>query len=343
MMRNVLKIGVWIIFVFFVLRQGNAQDIHFSQFNSAPLLLNPALTGVNSGHYRMVANYRTQWTGIAPFRTIAASYDMALAKSKSARIKSNYGGIGMSLFNDKAGDADLSTTQANLNLSYTILLNSKGTQSLSAGLSAGIGHRSINLSKLTFDSQFGSGGFDENLPTRENITNDSKIFADAGAGIVWNYFTGKTTNIYLGTAVSHLTQPNLSFLNDATENLFMKLTLHGGGHFKVANNFYLLPSFMYLNQGPHSQFNIGSLVKWSENFTFKDNTAFYFGGWYRWKDAFILSARVDIAGFNVGFSYDVNISKLSAATSGNGGPELSLVYTGFFKSKKHHGRLCPVL
>jgi type IX secretion system PorP/SprF family membrane protein len=91
-----------------------AQDIHFSQFTSAPLILNPAFTGVNGCDYRFAANYRTQWTGIAPFRTIAASYDMAIAKKKT-RSKGNFGGVGVSFFSDKAGDSELSTNQVNLN------------------------------------------------------------------------------------------------------------------------------------------------------------------------------------------------------------------------------------
>jgi type IX secretion system PorP/SprF family membrane protein len=319
-----------------------AQDIHFSQFTSAPLLLNPAFTGVNGCDYRATAIYRNQWTGIAPFRTVAASYDMALAK-KRTKGKGHYGGIGVSLFSDKAGDSQLSTNQVNLNLSYTIILNNKGTQSLTTGIYGGAGNRSIDLSKLTFDSQFGSGGYDGNLPTRENIARTNIWYADAGAGFLYNNNINKTTNFYLGTAAYHITQPNLSFLNDVNEELFIKLVLHGGAHFKVSKQFYLLPSVMYLNQGPHSQLNFGSLVKWSKDFTFRDNTSFYFGGWYRLKDAVIFTTRVDFAGINVGFSYDVNLSKLSKATRGNGGPELSIVYTGCLKGKKNNVRYCPVM
>ena len=339
---KLLRLKSWAIFAFVLASTlVKAQDIHFSQFTSAPLLLNPAFTGVNGCDYRFATNYRTQWTGIAPFRTIAASYDMAIAKKKKS--KGNFGGVGMSFFSDKAGDADLSTNQVNINLSYTVILNRKGTQSLTGGIYGGVGNRNIDLSKLTFDNQFGANGYDPNRPTGENIARNNIWYADAGAGFLWNYNVNKTTNFYAGTAAFHITQPNLSFLNDINEELFIKLVLHGGAHFKVANQFYLMPSVMYLNQGPHSQFNIGSLVKWSKNYTFRDNTAFYFGGWYRMKDAIILTTRVDVAGINVGFSYDINISKLTKATRGNGGPELSLLYTGCFKSKKNTTRYCPVM
>lgn len=337
-LRNKIYVVIVVVLTNMVVK---AQDIHFSQFTSAPLLLNPAFTGVNGCDYRFAANYRNQWSGIAPFRTIAASYDMAIAKKKKS--KGNFGGIGMSFFSDKAGDADLSTNQLNLNLSYTIILNNKGTQSLTGGIYGGVGNRNIDFSKLTFDSQFGTNGFDVNRPTGENIARNNLWYADAGAGFLWNYNVNKTTNFYAGTAAFHITQPNLSFLNDVNEELFIKLALHGGAHFKIAKQFYLMPSFMYLNQGPHSQFNFGSLVRWSKNYSFRDNTSFYFGGWYRLKDAVILTTRIDFAGINVGFSYDINLSKLSKATRGNGGPELSVVYTGCFKSRKNTVRYCPAM
>lgn len=188
-----------------------SQDIHFSQYNAAPLQLNPALTGVNGADYRFVANYRQQWSNVANYRTIAASYDMAILKKTN---KSNYGGVGVSFFSDKAGDTDLSTNMVNVNLSYTFMLNRNGTQSLSTGIMGGFGHRSIDPTKMTFDSQFGSQGFDEGLPTLESIENDSRIFADIGAGMLWNY-NRKRSNYYVGVAATHLNQPNISFLGDA--------------------------------------------------------------------------------------------------------------------------------
>lgn len=337
-MKRGWSLGVFLLF-FLYCYKGNAQDIHFSQFNAAPLILNPALTGVNGCDYRMTANYRSQWAGVGKYNTVAASYDMAVMKRNS---KSNYGGIGISLFSDRAGDLSLSTTQVNLSMSYTVLLNAKGSQLLTAGLTGGLGHRSIDYSKLTTDSQFGDQGYDPNLSTGENLTTDGKIFADVGAGFLWSYTVNKNTNFYAGVGITHISQPNLSFLGDRNEKLFMKATVHGGAHFKLSNKVFLLPSFMYLNQGPHNQLVMGSFVKMRKSLVPSDQTAFYLGAWYRLKDALIIAGRVDIARFSVGLSYDLNISKLTPATKLNGGPEISLVYTGCFR-KKNNTSYCPML
>lgn len=334
-----MKVGLVLLFLSVSYIKGYGQDIHFSQFNAAPLQLNPALTGVNGCDYRFAANYRSQWAGLGKFNTVAASYDMAVLKRND---KSNYAGFGLAMFNDRAGDLSLSTTKVELNMSYTILLNDKGSQLLTAGLVGGFGHRSIDYSRLTTDSQFGDQGFDPNLSTNETLTSDSRIYADVGAGFLWSFTPRKFTNFYAGLAVTHINQPNLSFLDNRNEKLYTKVTFHGGAHFKLSGKLFLLPSFMILNQGPHSQYNLGTMIKMKRSLVPSDKLAFYVGGWYRVKDAAVLAARLDIGGFNVGVSYDLNISKLTRATNLNGGPEISMTYVGCFK-KKNSTSFCPML
>lgn len=60
-----------------------AQDIHFSYYNSSPLLLNPTLAGMNDGDYRDYANFRMQWMTVSKtneYRTFAAGADISLGK-----------------------------------------------------------------------------------------------------------------------------------------------------------------------------------------------------------------------------------------------------------------------
>src|ERR1700741_4799335 len=84
----------------------NAQDIHFSQFNEAPLLINPANTGLFNGYSRANLNYRNQWSSAgSPFKTIAASFDAEIGLKKA---KGAYLGLGGFVFQDKAGAANWS-------------------------------------------------------------------------------------------------------------------------------------------------------------------------------------------------------------------------------------------
>jgi len=57
-----------------------AQDIHFSQINETPLLINPANAGLGCD-MRAILNYRTQWSSVTtPYKTFAASYEVKLLK-----------------------------------------------------------------------------------------------------------------------------------------------------------------------------------------------------------------------------------------------------------------------
>ena len=53
---------------------------------------------------------------------------------------------------------------------------------------------------------------------------------------------------------------------------------------------------------------------------------------------FITSAQLHVSQFAFGFSYDVTISSAKAATSRNGGPEISLSMDLDFDQKKRHPR-----
>ena len=256
---------------------------------------------------------------------------------------------GIMFFSDKAGDSEFKTNKVDLSGSYTIMLNNKGTQFITGGLQAGFAQRSINVNALTFDSQFEQGnGYNSNASTNESIPNNSMIYSDLGAGLIWSLHTGAgyQNNFYAGLAVTHLNQPNQSFMNDKEEKLYMKLTLHGGAHVAFSKQFFMLPSFMVLKQGPNHEYNVGTLLKFKKSILPTDKTAFYVGALYRVLDAVIFQGRMDFgvgaADLNVGLSYDLNISRLTPATNGNGGPEISFIYTGCL-NRKNQTRFCPFL
>ena len=49
-----------------------------------------------------------------------------------------------------------------------------------------------------------------------------------------------------------------------------------------------------------------------------------FGAYYRNKDAMILSTLIEFGQYAIGYSYDLNISRLANASNGRGGSEISL-------------------
>ena len=104
-----------------------AQDPHFSQFYAAPLQVNPAMTGVFSGQFRIAINYREQWGSVIdnPFRTLAASFDIRHRVGKG-----DYMAYGLSTLRDEAGPANFNRISGNLNFAYLKQLNGSRYRSL---------------------------------------------------------------------------------------------------------------------------------------------------------------------------------------------------------------------
>ena len=103
---------IYIILFITLGKEITCQDIHFSQFNLAPLNLNPAMTGSFNGDYRFVGNLRNQWSSVTvPYKTFAFSVE------KNKVYKSPIS-VGIQINQDNAGDSRFNTFQANFSGSY---------------------------------------------------------------------------------------------------------------------------------------------------------------------------------------------------------------------------------
>jgi len=130
-----------------------AQDIHFTQFDMAPLTVNPAFTGMFDGRVRAGAIYRNQWQSVTvPYVTIGAYADMPLY------IESNgdYLSAGIQMYQDQAGDGNLKNFTGLLSVAYH---KTFGKSDLALGLQGGYAQKSIDLSKLYFGDEFNNGTF----------------------------------------------------------------------------------------------------------------------------------------------------------------------------------------
>lgn len=330
------------------LPSAQAQDIHFSQYNASPLLLNPALSGMNAGDYRVYVNFRTQWMTVAngnTYRTFAGGADMSIGKFTR---HNSFAGLGISFFSDQAGEVNLNSNHVDISFAYHFMLNRKGTQQLSAGLQGGFNHRSINPSKAIFDSQYDYlNGTVDPSGNRETFGRTKVMFADAGFGLVYSAITRKQANYYLGFALNHLNQPKVSFRVNGSEGsdekLPMKISVHGGAAIPLSSRMAVMPNFMFLSQGPSWEINVGCHLKTILGNVKLSKTAIYFGAQYRGLlDAVIVSGRLDVKGFTCGLSYDINISKLIPSSKTVGAPEVSLMYQGAFRKKPRPGH-CPVM
>ncbi len=327
-----------------------AQDIHFSQFYMSPLNLNPALTGVMNCNSRLSVNYRSQWASILgndAFQTYSFSYDQRIAVGRN-----DFFGIGGTFWGDKAGAGDFATATGKLSLSYSKKMGGsrKYGNYLVVGAEGGAAQRSLNFLALRWGTQHdGLGGFDPNADSQENFNRDQFLFADMAAGLLWFMVFDDANSLYIGGAFNHLNRADQSFTETEEDLLYSRYTVHAGGEFELSNRFGIVPGVIVMSQGPSFQVNAGTNLKFMLNKRGGDSEqAVQFGIWSRvsnrvdqgvLNDAVILSTRFDYENFSLGFSYDINVSPLKAASNSNGGFELALQYK--ICGQQRRGVYCP--
>jgi len=318
------------------------QDIHFSQYDRAPLHLNPALTGQFDGKVRALANYRNQWSQVLKgdaYNTYAFSGDTQFKTGKNDAI-----GLGISGARDVAGELSFGTTQVNLNLAYHKRLWGKEGKDhrISLGLNYGIAKRRVDLTGARWPSQHdGNGGWNGTTVEPPTSFNSDFNYGDLGMGIVWRSTFLDNQNFQVGFAIQHLNRPNVSFYgNDIEEELSRRYTAHLTGEIAIGRSFALLPAAYYQKQGVHAQLQSGSaLRKYFRPESFVQSVQL---GWFSrvgnkvdggvHVDAAIAVLQMNLKRLSIGLSQDLTVSELREAGSFNGAWEINLGY--IFGKKK---------
>ncbi len=296
-----------------------AQRVHSSQFYSIPLLLNPALTGNSNYNLRAGANYRNQWNSVTvPFLSQAVHAD---GKLGAKFLGASWLGVGLMLFNDKAGQGSLRTTQATFSTSYNKNLNAANTLFFHAGLGVTMVNKSVDYNKLVFDDQWDGKLFDPNYVSGEPLGKQSLFYPDLSAGVSFTMLVG-TTRFFLGTSLRNINQPNESFYK-ITNNLQRRLAVHGGMEKRINSYLYVKPQFMYTvdKNGKETIMGLNCITPFG-----RSETSLYYGLWYRFSKDIIPAFGFERKRLKLMITYDINVSGLQVASSQRGGFELSLTY-----------------
>jgi len=331
----------------------NAQDLHFTQFHMSPLTLNPAMTGLFNGNFRLTANYRNQWQSIlpnTPFRTFAGSVELSGKSGQDNRI-----GIGLHIFSDQAGSLNLSKTSVSGSVGYLMALTRTKDYYIAAGIQAAYTNSSYNYLNITTGNQWQDGKLNGDAATGETYAQPTTTYLDAGMGFMWYHIRNVRNYQYVGGSAFHINRPEYAFLTnsgDEGRRLYAKYVVHFGAGITVGPRFDVVPYALGMLQGPSFEFNTGAFAKFMlderKNSAY-GGTAFYIGPFYRivgnndnnvGSDAVILATKLDVESVTFGLSYDINISGLARASTGRGGPEFAIQYIGAFKNK-HVKSFCP--
>lgn len=293
-------------------------DPHFSQYYAYPLWLNPALTGIIDGDYRLQGNYRNQWANYGkPFSTAGVSFDAATDKNM---------GVGVNVLNMSAGDAGYNYLNAMASFSYSgVKFGATGTTRLIFGIQAGIINRKIDPMKFQTGSQYTPViGFDPTMSNGENIRTSSSNVFDAAAGTM--LFDGNPNhrfNPFIGFSAGHLTRPTDPFAAEGTNGkLPVRYLIHGGSKIKISDIVNLTPTGLYMRQGNAEEIVAGAYAQIIVNPEFD----LLVGGNYRINDSAIPFAGFHFQNFVLGLSYDANTSNMRRLVNGSNSFEVSLSF-----------------
>ena len=294
-------------------------DPHFTQYYAYPSWLNPALTGVFDGDYRVAAAYRTQWGDISsPYSTKGAELEMNTNRPVS---------IGISLLDQAAGDGGYHYTTGYASMVFSgVRFDKNGYQHLNAALQFGFIQRRFDVSKLSFGDQWNPiTGYNPGTQTADILSRTSATSFDAGAGLFYYDATpGKKANIYGGFAVSHLTQPNDQFSTDGAAKLPMRYTLHAGVRIILSEVLSITPNALFLQQGTAQEKMIGAYMQMKA----VPGTDFLVGANCRLNDAITPYVGFTHDDLVLGLSYDINTSDLGKLVKGTNSFELTLSFVG---------------
>ena len=326
------------------------QDVHFTQYFTSPLTLNPAMTGLVPDDIRVAADYRTQWSSVSntPYMTGTISYDMAVLKNKLP--EGDAIGLGLMGLYDKSGTGGLTNTTVGLSFAYHKGFGRERDQHLSVGFQGYLVQKTIDFQKLTFEDQFDASTGGTPYPTHENFSNADLTYPDYNLGIMYSGKIRDHATCYFGFSYYHLTQPVETFLNDPVHPIHSRYTGYLGGSFDLNENTVLNASALYQSQAGATEVLVGGAVGFILNpghdLDYQKNTVFYLGAWYRNNDAISPYIALEWSKMRIGLTYDFNVSNFMPATNGMGGYEISLLFFGRINKREKNPQYswsCPKL
>lgn len=319
--KYILLLIIALTHFFFV---ANAQNHHYSQFYTAPISTNPALSGAFDGIFRINGNQKTQWISVTePYLTFGLSADGAIIKDNR---RQQLIGIGGAFTAQKAGTVGYTSMQALVSCSFLKYVGRHNRHKIGIGVSAGMLNNYFDFNAATWDDQFHHHSYDPTLPTAETFDRTQQFFFDCGAGLFWSYSPNKTNTFQVGASAVHLNRPKESFGNNP-ELLPIRYTAHFFSRVGLSPDLALEPMAYASWQRDFHEYTFGTNV---EYFKRKNNytTLFSLGAgiFYRWNDAVIADIFFDWQNLRIGISYDVNASPFRTATHLRGGLEISISY-----------------
>lgn len=317
-----------------------AQDLHFSQYYNAPLLVNPANTGFNPDYdYRVGGNYRNQWANVGnPYKTMSVWGDTKLFTN---RFEDGWMGVGVSLLKDVAGSGSLTSTRGYATVAWHQMLGYNSL--LSGGFGLGFVSKRIDISKLSFDDQWNGSFFDVTIPSNEPFAYSQSTYLDLQMGLNYAYFASENVYFNAGISVMHVNTPRESFFDPSVSDnrVPRRFTAFVNSNIKIQDLWIINPNLYISKMGNAWETVVGFNA--NRDLTGDGSNQLVLGLYYRNKDALIPMVGYEANDLRITINYDATVSSLGSLNGTRGAYELSIVKSGIFPSSAGKSVRCPTV
>lgn len=328
MNRRFIYLG-FLLSIVLISKQSISQDIHFSNLSMTQLYTSIGSVGGSTSLFSASTEYRNQWP------TIGNAYT-TIGMTAAGRIETKNGAIGIGFIanSDQAGDLSLTRLQAEGAFAYHQKVSRRSF--FSAGVQGGIIQHSIDETNAEWQTQFNGKEFDPTRSSGENPLFQPFINYTLGTGVQWEYnnilsnrFSKNISYTRFGLSVYHAFASKLDY--NASEKEYARVAFSGNAIYAIdIEGSQLEPAFVYQQKGKEKELVLGVLYRYvinrgSRYTSYKKKLDFAAGAYYRIpNDALIPAFNMNYANYQLGITYDVNVSQLTQASRTIGGLEFSL-------------------
>ena len=310
-----------------------AQQPFFSQYQYAPLLVNPAQV-VNDYNIKAIAFYRNQYRQPDPnYRTPSLTLILPFVNKET---NFRWGGVGLNIYSDQSGTAPRLYNQG-INFTYGQNLKLTKLTFLAIGLQGGYYQFGLSTNDYKTGEQYSNNdGYNSNAYNGESRFNQNKDYLDISSGI---QLTGEDSvgrqKYYIGISGYHLNRPDYSLLAK-TDRMLIFLQMNAGYRVFHSSLWSVIPEIYAWRSETNLRLTGGVKVM----YYFKDEEGLLKEGHfaviprYNYNNSMAVGLELQIKNFFAAFNYDFNQSPMAERISNHGAYEIALGFTKSLYVKK---------
>jgi len=313
-----------------------SQDLHFTNYTTAPQTLNPAMIGDFEGTFKVGGIYRDQFSNF--FSKGFKSQSLFGEANLKAGLKDHHWmTVGLAVDNDKSGDLALGSTRISGTVTYHLPLDKKYKNVFSLGVQASSITRNSDSSLARTEQSLTEMGIDPDVALLE--TYDSQQM-DINAGMGFRSRLNKYALFKTGIGIYHFLASKNEVSHQTQDYIPLRINAHASLRYDLNKKFSLEPRLLYARAQTASELALQVVSTY-----WMKEKGIDFGLGYRFGDAMEFIVGYHHKDWIITGAYDMTVSSASTYNQNVGGFEIGAykIITKYPEPKVEFIQICPRL